>query len=319
MRGIVPNAPAFWLKDPANKFWFEMLPDKQTLYVQLNQINNKEDETLADFSHRLAAFIDANPVEKLVLDLRLNRGGNGTLLPLLVAALVKSKLNKPNKFFTIIGRSTFSAAQFLINNLERYTDTIFVGEPSGSKGNIYGDSRRIYMPNSGITVRTSIYYWQDWHPLDTREWTAPHLTAELSSEDYRANVDPALKLITNYSRQKSLTDLLKDALAKNDASFARETFRKYRSEPINKFRHLQDELFALTDTLLRAKQTEHALEILKMNAEANPRSIFAFMALGDVYAFKGDKTLARQAYEKALELNPRNIDGIDKLKALNQK
>jgi cytochrome c-type biogenesis protein CcmH/NrfG len=55
-----------------------------------------------------------------------------------------------------------------------------------------------------------------------------------------------------------------------------------------------------------------------MNAEANPRSIFAFMALGDVYAFKGDKMLARQAYEKALELNPRNIDGIDKLKALTK-
>jgi tetratricopeptide (TPR) repeat protein len=319
MRGALSNAPVLWLKNPANKFWFEMLPDKQTLYVQLNQVTNKEDETLADFSRRLAAFIDANPVEKLVLDLRLNRGGNGTLLPPLVAALVKSKINKPNKFFTIIGRSTFSAAQFLVNNLERYTDTIFVGEPSGSKGNSYGDSRRIYMPNSGITVRTSIYYWQDWHPLDTREWTAPHLTAELSSEDYRASVDPALRLITNYIPQKSLSDSLKETFAKNDVTLARETFHQYRSKPINKYRYLQDELFTLTDTLLWTKQIEYALEVLKMNAEANPRSIFAFMALGDVYAFKGDKMLARQAYEKALELNPRNIEGIDKLKALNQK
>ncbi len=71
--------------------------------------------------------------------------------------------------------------------------------------------------------------------------------------------------------------------------------------------------------LIYTKQTEQALEVLKMNAEANPQSIFAYMALGDVYAFKGDKMLARQAYEKALELNPRNIDGIDKLKTLNQK
>lgn len=318
MRGAASNAAAFWLKNPADKFWFEMLPDKQTLYVQLNQVTNKEDETLADFSRRLAAFIEANPVEKLVLDLRLNRGGNGTLLPPLVAALVKSKINKPNKFFTLIGRSTFSAAQFLVNNLERYSNTIFVGEPSGSKGNIYGDSRRIYMPNSGITVRTSIYYWQDWHPLDTREWTAPHLTAELSSEDYRANVDPALRLITNHIAQKSLSDSLKEAFAKNDVTLARKTFDQYRSNPINKYRHLQDELFPLTDTLLRTKQNDFAIEVLKMNAEANPRSIFAFMALGDVYAFKGDKMLARQAYEKALELNPRNIDGIDKLKALTK-
>jgi C-terminal processing protease CtpA/Prc len=169
MRDAAISPASLWLKDPSNKFWFEMLPDKKTLYLQLNQVNNKDDETLAEFSKRLAAFIESNEVEKLVLDLRLNRGGNGTLLPPLVTALVKSKINKPGQFFTIIGRSTFSAAQFLVNNLERYTDTIFTGEPSGSKGNIYGDSRRIYMPNSGITVRTSVYYWQDWHPLDTRE------------------------------------------------------------------------------------------------------------------------------------------------------
>jgi tetratricopeptide (TPR) repeat protein len=319
MRDAAADPAPLWLKNPSDKFRFELLPDKQTLYLQLNQINNKDDETLADFSKRLSAFIDANAVEKLVLDLRLNRGGNGSLLPPLVSALIKSKINKPGKFFTVIGRSTFSAAQFLVNDLERYTDTIFVGEPSGSKGNIYGDSRRIYMPNSGITVRTSIYYWQDWHPLDTREWTAPHLTAELSSEDYRANVDPALKIIAGYAPQKTVANLLEEAFAKNDAALAKESFRQYSSLPINKYRFLQNELFTLTDKLLKAGKTDQAIEVLKLNAEANPQSIFAFMALGDIYAYKGDKILARQAYEKALELNPRNADGQDKLKAVLPK
>jgi C-terminal processing protease CtpA/Prc len=319
MRDAAISPASLWLKDPSNKFWFEMLPDKKTLYLQLNQVNNKDDETLAEFSKRLAAFIESNEVEKLVLDLRLNRGGNGTLLPPLVTALVKSKINKPGQFFTIIGRSTFSAAQFLVNNLERYTDTIFVGEPSGSKGNIYGDSRRVYMPNSGITIRTSVYYWQDWHPLDTREWTAPHLTAELSSEEYRTNTDPALKIIGDYIPQKSISKLLEEAFDKNDTALAKERFRQYRSEPINKYRYLQNELFTLTDNLLKEKKTDYAIEVLKLNAEANPQSIFAFMALGDIYAYKGEKLLARQAYEKALEMNPRNADGQDKLKAVLAK
>jgi tetratricopeptide (TPR) repeat protein len=319
MRDAATSPASLWLKDPSNKFWFEMLPDKKTLYLQLNQVNNKDDETLVEFSKRLAAFIETNGVEKLVLDLRLNRGGNGTLLPPLVTALVKSKINKPGQFFTIIGRSTFSAAQFLVNNLERYTDTIFVGEPSGSKGNIYGDSRRVYMPNSGITIRTSVYYWQDWHPLDTREWTAPHLTAELSSEEYRTNTDPALKIIGDYIPQKSISKLLEEAFDKNDTALAKERFRQYRSEPINKYRYLQNELFTLTDNLLKEKKTDYAIEVLKLNAEANPQSIFAFMALGDIYAYKGEKLLARQAYEKALEMNPRNADGQDKLKAVLAK
>jgi tetratricopeptide (TPR) repeat protein len=319
MRDEATTPASLWLKDPSDKFWFELLPDKKTLYLQLNQVNNKDDETLAEFSKRLSAFIDANAIEKLVLDLRLNRGGNGSLLPPFVTALIKSKINKPGKFFTIIGRSTFSAAQFLVNNLERYTDTLFVGEPSGSKGNIYGDSRRIYMPNSGITVRTSVYYWQDWHPLDTREWTAPHLTAELSSEEYRTNTDPALKMIMSYIPHKTLSNLLEDAFAKNDAAIAKERFRQYRSDPVNKYRFLQNELFTLTDSLLKTGKTDHAIEVLKLNAEDNPRSIFAFMALGDIYAFKGEKILARQAYEKALILNPRNADGQDKLKAVLSK
>ncbi len=319
MRDGATETVSLWLNNPSNKFWFEMLPDKKTLYLQLNQVNNKDDETLAEFSKRLAAFIESNGVEKLVLDLRLNRGGNGTLLPPFVTALVKSKINKPGKFFTVIGRSTFSAAQFLVNDLERYTDTIFVGEPSGSKGNIYGDSRRIYMPNSGITIRTSVYYWQDWHPLDTRAWTAPHLTAELSSKEYTANVDPALKMIADHIPQKSLSMLLEDAFAKNDAALAKERFRQYRSEPINKYRYLQNELFTLTDSLLKTKKTDYAIEVLKLNVEANPQSIFAFMALGDIYAYKGEKILAREAYEKALILNPKNADGQDKLKTVSPK
>jgi predicted negative regulator of RcsB-dependent stress response len=75
----------------------------------------------------------------------------------------------------------------------------------------------------------------------------------------------------------------------------------------------------LTDNLLKEKKTDYAIEVLKLNAEANPQSIFAFMALGDIYAYKGEKLLARQAYEKALEMNPRNADGQDKLKAVLAK
>jgi hypothetical protein len=60
----------------------------------------------------------------------------------------------------------------LTDALERYTKITFAGEPTRSKGDAYGDSRQIILPNSGITVRVSIYYWQDWHPADKRDATA---------------------------------------------------------------------------------------------------------------------------------------------------
>ena len=143
-----------WLRDPQNKFWFEYLPESKTVYVQFNQVGNKDDETVEAFSKRLFTFVDANPVEKLVLDLRLNRGGNGDFNRPLFLAIIKShKIDQPGKLFAIIGRSTFSAAQMLVNELEKYTNTIFIGEPSGGKMNSYSDSRKITLPNSGITVR----------------------------------------------------------------------------------------------------------------------------------------------------------------------
>ena len=163
------GAPApLWLKDPKNKFWFEQLPNSKVVYAQLNEVGNKPEESLADFAKRLLAFVDGNDVDRLVLDLRLNRGGNGGLLRPLVVGLIKSKVNRRGGLFVLMGRSTWSAAQFLLNELEEYTDALFVGEPSGSRGNHFGDSRRITLPNSGVTVRVSVYYWQDWSPWDAR-------------------------------------------------------------------------------------------------------------------------------------------------------
>ena len=126
-------------------------------------------------------------------------------------------------------------------------------------------------------------------------------------------------MIATYIPQKSITNLLEEAFDKNDTALAKERFRQYRTEPANKYRYLQNELFTLTDRLLKTKKTDYAIEVLKLNIEANPESIFAYMALGDIYAYKGEKILARQAYEKALMLNPRNADGQDKLKAVLSK
>jgi len=80
-----------WLRDPQNKFWFEYLPDARAVFVQLNQIGNKDDESMESFSNRLLSFIDSNAVERVVLDLRLNRGGNGEFNRPILRALIKAK------------------------------------------------------------------------------------------------------------------------------------------------------------------------------------------------------------------------------------
>jgi hypothetical protein len=200
MRG--PDGPRtpLWLRgDPRDPFRLEYLPASRTVYVQYNKVGDAPNETIAAFAERLRAFVDSAPVDRVVLDLRLNRGGDGTLNQPLVLSLIRSpKLEGPGRLFVIIGRSTCSAAQFLVHDLEEYTDAVFVGEPTAGMPNSYSDSRRLTLPNNGITVRASIYYWQRTHPLDTRPWKGPDVAAGLTSGDYRANVDPALREILDW-------------------------------------------------------------------------------------------------------------------------
>ncbi len=314
------GAPApLWLKDPANKFWFEYLKDTRTLYVQINQVGDKETETLAGFTKRVLDFAEANAVEKLVLDLRLNRGGNGGLLHPLKIGLIKSRLDERGRLFVLMGRSTWSAAQFLLNYMEEYTNTIFVGEPSGSKGNIYGDSRKITLPNSQITVRVSVYYWQDWSPWDTRPWTAPDVTAELSSEDYRRGADPALKAVLNYSPRKPLADLLNEALTAGGAELAAKKFREFKSDPLNRYAATEDPLLVAGQRLLDEKKPEQALVLFKLNEEENPHSFRAYFAVGSALSQLGNKAEAIKNLERALELNPKSYDVAETLRQARQQ
>lgn len=319
MRDAVSAPAPLWLKDPENKFWFEYLKDSRTLYVQINQVGDKETETLADFTKRLLAFVEANAVEKLVLDLRLNRGGNGGLLHPLKIGLIKSKLDERGKLFALMGRSTWSASQFLLNYLEEYTNTIFVGEPSGSKGNIYGDSRRITLPNSQITVRVSVYYWQDWSPWDTRPWTPPNVTAELSSEDYRANADPALKAVLNYTPRASLADVLNAALSEGGAELATKKFREFKSDPFNRYADTEEPLLVAGQRLLDEKKPDQALVLFKLSEEENKHSFRTYFAIGEGQFRIGNKAEAIKNFERALELNPKSYDVAERLRQARQQ
>jgi Peptidase family S41 len=308
-----------WLEDPLDKFRFKYLPETKTVYVQYNQVGNKENETIEDFSRRLFAFVDANPVDHLVLDLRLNRGGNGDLnRPLLLGIIKCAKVDQRGKLFTLIGRGTWSAAQFMVNDLERLTNTIFIGEPTGGKINHYGDSRKITLPNSGITVRVSTLWWQE-DERDTRQWTAPEIAAELTFEEYRNGIDPALNAALNYTPQKPLREVLLGALSAGGATAATEQFRAWKADPRNAYADVEERLNTLGYQLLTAKRFEEAIAIFKLNTETCPRSANALDSLAEAYAASGNKELALQTYEKANQLNPKLDSAIQALKKLRSQ
>ena len=312
------NQP-LWLRDPQNKFWFEYLPDARAVYVQLNQIGNKDDESMESFSNRLLSFIDSNAVERVVLDLRLNRGGNGEFNRPILRALIKAnKVDQKGKLFVIVGRSTWSAAQFLVNKLEDYTEAIFVGEPTGGKRNSYGDSRRITLPNSGITVRVSTLWWQE-DERDRRQWKAPELAADLTFDDYRRGIDPALKTALEYVPRKSLSEQLSETIGANNPARMLEVFKQWRTAPINAYANGEVQVNRLGYELLSRKQIDQAIEVFKLNVVEFPESTYSFDSLADAYAARGDKELAIKNYQRAVELDSTNESAKELLEKLRSE
>jgi tetratricopeptide (TPR) repeat protein len=311
------NPLPLWRKDPQNPYWFEYLKDSQTLYLQYNAVEDKSEEKLADFFHRVFAFIDANPVDRLVIDIRNNGGGNGYLnWPLIYSIIRSDKINQRGKLFTITGRLTFSAAGMCAVYLERHTNTLFVGEPTGSSPNGYGEHGEITLPNSKIKVFVSTLYWQEADPRDRRLWIAPQIAADLSIEDYRNNVDPAMRAILNYVPQTPLTDVVRAAVLDKDVEAAGRAIRKYRADPVNFYANFESDLNRLGYTLMEQKQLEAAIQIFQLNVESYPDSANVYDSLGEAYANQGNRELAIRNYEKSVQLNPNNQGAKEALHGL---
>lgn len=146
------------------------------MHFVFDEVRNEKDETLAAFVARMMPVVEKS--EALVIDIRNNPGGNGAFNRALVHALIRSRrLREPGRLFVLTGRRTFSAAGFLAIDLELNTNAIFIGEPTGARPNGYGDSRKLTLPSSGLTVRVSTLYWQPSDPRDMREAIAPDIAA----------------------------------------------------------------------------------------------------------------------------------------------
>ncbi len=192
------NTPLY-LKDLDNLYWFDYIPEYKMVYMQYNATQEKKDEPLNVFVKHVFDYINSNDVDYFTLDIRFNGGGNSFLNKELVQAIVKcDKINKQGNFFTIIGRNTFSAAQNLTGYLERETNVIFAGEPTGSRPDFVGETNLITLPYSGLRVSCSSRYWQNSLSDDYRNWVAPQLGVKYFYDDYKNGTDPAMNEIIKF-------------------------------------------------------------------------------------------------------------------------
>lgn len=136
-------------------YWFEYLDAQKALYFKYNQCQEMEDTPFGDFTRDMLDTLDNGDAERLIIDLRDNGGGDEELLFPFIYAVSHSRFNQEGKLFVIVGRQTFSSAVRNAVTLQKKTDAIFIGEPTGGKPSHFGATESFQLRNSGITVRYS--------------------------------------------------------------------------------------------------------------------------------------------------------------------
>ena len=201
---LVPaaNAPEtpLYLTRVQEHYWLELLDDG-VLYVQFNQVLDGPGETLAEFAVRVRAAVTANEIDQLIVDVRHNNGGTSYLSRELVRSLIHFETTRENgRLDVLMGRNTFSAAQFFVTDVDRWTDALFVGEPSGSRPNVVSEETEVILPFSGTMASISCRYFQQSWPGDDRVWIVPDIPVMLTFADYQAGRDRALEAVLELGR-----------------------------------------------------------------------------------------------------------------------
>ena len=181
------RAPLY-LSRPDDPFWAVGLPG-QVLYVQVNGMRDGRGETLADFARALRRRIAAS--RALVLDLRLNNGGEAGKADELFRTLIAAD-TQGTPIAVLTSRMTFSAAQTFAARIDQWTGAIFVGQPTGSRPNHYGNERTFELPNSGLRGTLSSGWNQPVTARDERAAIAPDVPVPARAADYFGGKDPTL-------------------------------------------------------------------------------------------------------------------------------
>ena len=175
-----------WLRSLEDDQWLTTLQGGKVVYLGYRLTTGSTDEV----AERLFGLARRPSVRRVVVDVRLNHGGDNTTYGPLLDVLSRPVVQR--KLVVLTGRTTFSAAGNFVADVDRDTSARFVGEPAGGAPSQWGDSAPVTLDRIGLTVHVATSYWEFGPPGDTRTETPVDIHVEQAAADFFAGRDPVL-------------------------------------------------------------------------------------------------------------------------------
>jgi hypothetical protein len=188
---VLPSAPRpLYLANSAKALWVVRLAGGRAVYVGYNAVSAPAPALL----RRIRRLALAAGTRRVIVDVRLNGGGDNTTYGPLLDLFASKQVNRRGKLYLLIGRATFSAAANFAAEIDRATRAVIVGEPTGGGVETYGDTVPTLLPSLGWYVYVaSRHHERKRGPNDHRLAVAPDVRIALTSAQYFAGQDPVLE------------------------------------------------------------------------------------------------------------------------------
>ncbi len=187
----LPRAPRpLYLAGSAKSMWARTLASGRAVYLGYNSVV----EPTNAFVRSLERRVRDPKVRRVVVDVRLNGGGDNTTYGSLTSILNSPAIDRRGKLYVLIGRATFSAAANFAAELDRDTRATFVGEPTGGGVETYGDTFPLALPTAGWNVYIAArYHHRKKSAKDRRLAVGADIRVDLTSAQYFSGRDPVLE------------------------------------------------------------------------------------------------------------------------------
>jgi peptidase S41-like protein len=188
---VLPQASRpLYLAGAAKPLWARKLASGRAVYVGYNSVVSPS----PGFVRSLERLVRAPSVRRVIVDVRLNGGGDNTTYGPLTTIFGSPRVDRRGKLYLLTGRATFSAAANFAAEIDRDTRATIVGEPTGGGVETYGDTFPVLLPTLGWYVHVAArYHERKRGPGDHRLAVGPDVPVDLSSQQYFAGIDPVLE------------------------------------------------------------------------------------------------------------------------------